>query len=180
MQRAAWAVTRSTFVLVFVAACSQAPAREPAREPARRDAPAIPAAPAAPAAPARTELRDATDARLAVGQRWRYRTRPGDEASRVVILKIESSPQAGTIVHVAVDGIRVPCKPEPMRSGHAPFARDAVLASITELEAEKVELPSFSEGYRMWRDAFDRGEGGVFTISLAESAEGLARGVCPS
>jgi hypothetical protein len=110
----------------------------------------------------------AAKARLAIGQVWRYETRPGEEESRVIIAKIEKDPQAGTIVHVKLTGLRIPNPqaPDGINSvlPHAPVSEAAVLASVTELTDERADLAGFAEGYETWRQA----RGGVFTMPLSE------------
>jgi hypothetical protein len=135
------------------------------------------------AAPVQTatpvEPKNQGPAELAVGQRWRYQTRAGDEASRVTILKIETLPNDATVVHVAVSAVRVPCRPEPTDIGHMPMSRDAVVNSVTALDATNVVLPDFQEGYQMWRRAYETQGAGFFTASLSEAIDAVTRGVCP-
>jgi hypothetical protein len=44
---------------------------------------------------------------------------------------------------------------------------------VTTLEATAAELPDFEEGYAQWRAAFDQGQGGIWTASVAEAIEGM-------
>jgi hypothetical protein len=53
------------------------------------------------------QLVDTTDSKYQVGERWSYRTRSGEERSSITVLKVESSPTLGVIVHVSVDGLRM-------------------------------------------------------------------------
>lgn len=43
-----------------------------------------------------------------LGQVWTYRTRPGEEQSRVQVFVVEDVPSVGEVVHVSVDGVRIP------------------------------------------------------------------------
>ena len=36
---------------------------------------------------------------------------------------------------------------------------------------DKVDLPDFEEGYGMWRKAFDAGNAGAYSITVAEAVE---------
>ena len=45
--------------------------------------------------------------------------------------------------------------------------------SVTTLERESGPVPDYSEGYRLWREAYDAGKGGVFTIPVAEGFEAV-------
>jgi hypothetical protein len=108
------------------------------------------------------------------GQVWTYHTRAGEEASRLTVVKIEPHEKLGTIVHIRVDGV---AQKNPHAPGgvsqvihHMPFAAEAVRKSVIALEASAVPVPtSFEEGYGLWKEAFDQGKAGVFSISVAES-----------
>ena len=97
----------------------------------------------------------------------------------MTILRMDTLPKVGVVVHVSFAGVRVknPDRPEGYSSviSHAPFAESAVQKSVTRLVREHVPLPDFEEGYNTWRAAYDGGTGGVFTISLAEAVEFMER-----
>ncbi len=106
------------------------------------------------------------------GQVWRYNTRPGEEASRLTILKVEPDARLGNIVHVAVHGVRIQAAASPGGGcppvGPLPDDEAALSRSVTTLEqgrAADLDL----EGYHTWRRAFDEGKAGVWTLSLAEA-----------
>jgi len=85
----------------------------------------------------------------------------------MTVLKVETLPKVGTIVHVRVDHIRLRnCTggPEPDNFQHMPFTRDAIERSITKLEKDGVNTPDLS-GYEQWRADC----GGVYTITVAEA-----------
>jgi hypothetical protein len=50
-----------------------------------------------------------------------------------------------------------------------PFAEEAIEKSEVKLLQERVELPDFKEGYQLWREAFEAGRGGIYTITVAEA-----------
>jgi len=52
---------------------------------------------------------------------------------------------------------------------HMPFSEEAIEKSGLKLLKEKTELPDFEEGYRMWREAFDAGRAGIYTITVADA-----------
>lgn len=125
-------------------------------------------------------LTDTTDATFAVGDRWKFATpRAGSRGATFTILKIESDGAQGTIIHVSIDGIRIPSARAPggfiEAIGHMPCTRVAIVASSPTIVEKGGALPAFEEGYRMWREAFDSGRGGVFSISLADAVEFMAR-----
>jgi hypothetical protein len=110
--------------------------------------------------------------RFRVGQVWRYQTRPGEEASRVIVGRVERVGAAGTVVHVKLTGLRLE---GPQGVGtlvyHAPIAEAQMEASVTELTEERGDLAGFAEGYAMWRAAYLDGKAGVFTLTLSEVVE---------
>lgn len=109
----------------------------------------------------------ASDSKFHPGQVWQYSTRPDEKGSTLTILKVESLPKVGLIVHVRVDKVRLRnCTggPEPDNFAHMPFTREAIDHSVTKLVKEG-EVPAFQNGYDEWRNAC----GGVYTISVAEA-----------
>ncbi len=36
---------------------------------------------------------------------------------------------------------------------------------------EKEDLPDFEEGYKIWKEGFDAGRAGFYTITIAEAVE---------
>ena len=55
--------------------------------------------------------------------------------------------------------------------GHMPFAQEAIRESVVSVESTRASLPDYEEGYNTWKEAFDRGSAGVFTVSIAESVD---------
>jgi hypothetical protein len=119
---------------------------------------------------------------LKSGQIWEYETRTGEENSRLIILKVEESDKGETIVHVSVSGLAmINSQQEKGMSediGHLPFAEEALIECLTKLESSDNELPpDYMEGYKIWKEAYDSGEGGVFTISVKEAVDFVERSV---
>jgi hypothetical protein len=52
-------------------------------------------------------LKETTDEKFRVGDVWEYHTRKGEKHSRITILKVDESPELGTIVHTGVDKVRL-------------------------------------------------------------------------
>ena len=44
---------------------------------------------------------------FAPGQVWTYKTRPGEEASRIIVCRVETDPKLGEIVHIHVNGLQI-------------------------------------------------------------------------
>ena len=108
---------------------------------------------------------------LAPGQRWSYRTRADEPGSTLVILMIEETPARGRIVHVRFEGVRIPASSagaEPVTTiGHAPIAESALIPGLIAVVETGCEIGDMS-GYGIWKEAFDAGKAGVFSISPAE------------
>jgi hypothetical protein len=116
------------------------------------------------------EPQAAEDPKFHPGQVWEYHTRPREKKSTLTILKIESIPQLGVIVHIRVDKIRLRnCSggPEPDKFEHMPFSRDAIDRSVVKLVKDHSDVPNFAEGYAEWREDC----GGIYTISVAEAIQ---------
>ena len=102
------------------------------------------------------------------GQIWRYQTRPGEEASRLFIVRIDRGLGAQTIYHIHLDGLKL--KNRLYEGGvqdhvpHAAVSRQALEASVTELLESDAKMPDISEGYAEWLLAFEKGQTGVFNI----------------
>lgn len=110
--------------------------------------------------------------RYAAGQVWTYHHRPGEDASRVTVLHVDDEPHYGVIVHVAVSdvAIRTPRMPDGLIKtlGHLPISEQAMDWSVAELVETLPEPPDCSDGYTTWREAFDLGQAGVFTVPLGQ------------
>lgn len=101
------------------------------------------------------------------GQIWEYRTRPGEESSRLYIARVDQL-RGGAAFHIFLDGLHLKNPGGEQSSlGHAPVNEETLKASVTSLVAERANVPDVSEGYNLWRAAYDRGEAGVFDIPVA-------------
>jgi hypothetical protein len=107
--------------------------------------------------------------RFAVGQVWRYRTRPGEEGSRVMVGRIESIGEC-TVVHVKLVGLRIANRSAPggvsSFMAHTPLAESNLSASVIELTSELADLGGFEDGYQTWLDIYRTERGGFFTVEL--------------
>jgi hypothetical protein len=111
------------------------------------------------------------------GERYRYLTRPCELDSRIVILRVDPHERLGPIIHLAIENVEMtpPGAPKPLtRIGHIPISLAALRASQPRLDAKRVELPDYQEGYDLWRTEFDAGRAGVFTLPVAEIVEAMA------
>jgi hypothetical protein len=122
-----------------------------------------------------SSLKDTTDSKFKVGQMWSYKTRSGEEKSYFIVEKVESHLKLGNIIHIAVRKLKMQNRRSPdgisEDVNHMPFAEEALNKSAVKVLKEKVDLPDFKDGYQEWRDAFDAGRAGIYTITLAEAVK---------
>jgi hypothetical protein len=121
---------------------------------------------------AKGNLKTVTDEKYKSGQVWSYKTRPGEQGSTLTILRIEEADKK-RIVHIRVDHIHLKnCLggPEPESFEHMPFSREALDLSAIKTVGT-VAVPDFKNGYSQWRSAWDAGQAGYYTITVAEAIE---------
>jgi hypothetical protein len=120
-------------------------------------------------------LKDTTESKFKIGQMWSYKTRPGEEKSYFIVVKVETHPKLGNIIHIAVRKLKMqnPRSPDAISEdvNHMPFSEEALKKSAVKILKDKVDLPDFKDGYQEWRDAFDAGRAGIYTITLAEAVK---------
>ena len=109
---------------------------------------------------------------LKAGECWAYSTRPGEESSVLVIRKIETLPKLGEVIHISVFDLKIKSPSAPKgftdQAGHLPIAGANVRSSLKAKAQKRIPDIDWMEGYRMWREAYDAGKGGVFTKSVSE------------
>jgi hypothetical protein len=103
--------------------------------------------------------------RFQPGQVWQYKTRRGEELSRLTIAEVESHPKLGTIVHIQIKDVAIksPTAPEGVSKviSHLPYSEQSLTDSVTIMEKETVSPTGWEEGYKLWRSAFDAGKAGI-------------------
>lgn len=109
------------------------------------------------------------------GQVWSYKTRPEEKSSTLVILKVEIDKELGKIVHIALRDLKMKRSGGGFltRANHLPFAETAISESVLKMLSKDEELPDFSEGYNLWKEAFDAKKAGIYTIPVAEAVAGM-------
>lgn len=114
----------------------------------------------------------AGDLALKEGECWSYATRDGESSSFVVIRKIETLQKIGEVIHISVFGLKIknPSAPNGFsdQAGHVPIAGANLRASLKEKVQRHIPDVDWKEGYRMWREAYDSGKGGVFTKPVSD------------
>lgn len=116
-----------------------------------------------------------TDIDFQPGQVWRVKSRPQDKDPHVAVLAVHFDLQLGTIVSIAMTGVHI--RNAFVDGGvqtqlpHAPISAESLAAAVSELVAENgptAEHPGFAGAYQEWQRPFEKGEAGVFTISLSD------------
>jgi hypothetical protein len=115
----------------------------------------------------------AGDIALKEGECWLYSTRPGEEASFLVIRRIETLPKHGEVVFISVFGTKMESPPVPadvtlITQIDIPIAAANLRSSLKKRVRKKVPTKDWQEAYRFWREAYDSGKGGIFTESVSE------------
>lgn len=112
---------------------------------------------------------------FAVGQEWSYKTRPQDSGSTLIIVQIDKNKKLGNIIHISLVNVNVK---NPTINGdstkvlpHSPVSEESVRKSVIEYKGMAKTLPPYQEGYKTWKQAFDNGKAGVFTIPVSEIVE---------
>lgn len=115
------------------------------------------------------------------GQVWTYRTRPGEESSTVQINKIERNAKLENIFHISVFDVRLnnPHAPGELVTElpHFPVSRESLDKSVLKLAGAPPRQVAYEEGYAEWKRAFDAGQAGIFTISVAEIVSSVERAI---
>ncbi|GAA4348271.1 hypothetical protein GCM10023185_04060 [Hymenobacter saemangeumensis] len=127
----------------------------------------------------KSRLREATKSKYQVGQVWAYNTRPSEPDAKLTIVKIEGQDSIGNIIHIYVSNVKVKTSIKPEKYSetisHMPFSEAAMDSSVTKQLGIVKSLPEYSEGYNEWRQSFDAGNAGVFSITVGKAVEYMER-----
>jgi hypothetical protein len=126
-------------------------------------------------------LIDTAKSRFKVGQVWSYRTREGEEDSRVIVVKVEEDSKGQVIVHLYVRGVAVKNRLAPNGVTdsiiHLPMSEKAMSESVVKLESTTKNLPGWEKGYWTWLSEYTKGEGGVFSITVAKAVSAIEEAI---
>lgn len=115
--------------------------------------------------------------RFQPGQIWKYKTRRGEESSRLTIAKVESNPKLGTIVHIQIKDVAIksPTAPGGVSKviSHLPYAEQSLIESVTTMDKDTVSPTGWEEGYKQWKSAFDVGKAGIWSIPVSEAVSAM-------
>ena len=108
------------------------------------------------------------------GQVWKYKNRESENDSRLIILHIDNKGSGDEIIHIAVHNLKNKNSETQKYNidciSHMPFSKAAIDESVIELEGH-TEIPDYSEGYNIWKESYDKGEAGVYSISVSEAVD---------
>jgi hypothetical protein len=109
----------------------------------------------------------ATDTKFKPGQVWHVKARSWEPDATATVLRVESLPKVGIIIHARIDHVAMhTCPGNPVMNTiqHSPITRDAFDQSISNIILSDSAAPDFKAGYEDWRTHC----GGVYSISIAE------------
>ena len=102
----------------------------------------------------------------AVGQIWKYHTRPEDPSSLLRIAGIEAVAvnPARTIYHISVIRVHLEASSTATAINHLPVTQETLDRSVTELTNSDEIFPDVAESIKQWRAV----HGGVFTVTVEQ------------
>ena len=103
------------------------------------------------------------------GQIWTYHGAT-PVSSRLIIGAVDNlEGESQLIVSISVTDAPIPNDGKQLQTvPHLPMAANVLKESVVELEGTGPIHAGFDHGYRLWRQAYDSGKGGYFTISVEE------------
>ncbi|RWN23004.1 MAG: hypothetical protein EOR94_05000 [Mesorhizobium sp.] len=106
---------------------------------------------------------------LKPGQTWTYHGAT-PVSSRVIIGAVDNlEGESQPILSISVSDAPIPNDGKQLQTiPHLPVAADVLRESLVELEGVRPIPDGFDHGYSQWRQAYDNGKGGYFTISVEE------------
>jgi hypothetical protein len=109
------------------------------------------------------------------GQIWTFKTRAHEPDAFICVLAVDMNDKLGQVVSIAIARVQIP---NPNLEGgiqeqlpHAPITAAVLAEAVIDCVATDGPLaddPSIADAYRQWREPYEKGEAGVFTISPAE------------
>ena len=104
------------------------------------------------------------------GQVWNYKTRDHEAGSTFYIMKVDELETGQKVYHLKLEGLAIR---SPLLEGgvqtsmpHCPVGIETLEASATELVSQQGDVEVDWGAYQYWREAYEAGEGGWFTVPL--------------
>ena len=109
------------------------------------------------------------------GERWKYKAPPGQENSRLVVLGAEEYEDIGWVIHLSVEGLRIPAPRKPggwvSELMHLPMSLASFEKSLVAEDKaafRPVELPN--QGYEVWKG----NNGGAWDVPVGDVVKMMA------
>lgn len=110
---------------------------------------------------------------ISTGQEWRYKNRPNDSNSTLVIGSLETHEEMGEIVHITVKNVKVinPIAIDGFATHlqHIPISKEALEVSLIKVVSENEVADGVEQGIEEWR----KNNGGVFSWSVAKAVQAI-------
>ena len=104
------------------------------------------------------------------GQKLRCASVHSDRLLEATVGRVDVAPNGVTIVSITLED-KAPGA-QPSLFAHMPFDAKTLKSSCSQIIAIGAPVSaSFNEGYATWREAFDSGKGGYFTISVDQAID---------
>jgi hypothetical protein len=120
------------------------------------------------------------ECRYQPGQIWSYKDAPRSD-SRAIVGRVENIAGTGWVVSVCVTNVYLPNWQTRERElnaiSHAPMTAEAMDISVIEQTGTGEPIDGFVEGYGEWRSLLDKGEAGVFTITVVDVVKFIGEAV---
>ena len=104
---------------------------------------------------------------MEVGQRYSFEVHGDHPNPYFIVCKIDKD-YGKEIISISIAGLKFVNPHSETGFGHAishaPVELSALSNASIKLVSENEELPDYEEGYSTWREAFESGQGGYFTI----------------
>ena len=114
-----------------------------------------------------------------VGQVWRYKTRPQEPDSTLMILRIDNSSNLGPVIFIGLKELRVqhPSGKVFPSMSPLPFKKEALDQSVTQLVGKADKLMPSDFGYSKWKESQRAGKTPpTYTQPVAEIVNRLENG----
>ena len=104
---------------------------------------------------------------MEVGQKYSFDIEGSHPNPHFIICKIDKD-YGKEIVSIYIGGLKFKNPSSPSGFGetinHVPVDIESLKSAKIELISDNVAIPDYVEGYNSWREVFESGEGGYFTI----------------
>ncbi len=92
-------------------------------------------------------------------------------------------PRFGKLTHISLENLHGLIRKHPEwpialapMVAHLPCSYEAIAQSVVKLEGRMDAIPDFSEGYRIWSEAVERGEAGVYSVAVSQIVGAIEAG----